>query len=74
MTEPCPICAEWRYISIVKVCPICGALGGLREMTSAAEEYNRRYEFQRLWEIGTFEQIWDAIAPLPADTRRHLLP
>ncbi len=25
MSEPCPICAEFRYISIVKVCPICGS-------------------------------------------------
>jgi hypothetical protein len=25
MTKPCPICAEFRYISLVKVCPICGA-------------------------------------------------
>jgi hypothetical protein len=21
------------------------------------------YEFQRLWETGTFEQVWDAITP-----------
>jgi hypothetical protein len=61
--EPCPICAEWRYISIVKVCPICGAPGKLQEVKDTAEAYLRRLEFQRVWETGTFEQIWDAITP-----------
>jgi len=36
-------------------------------MMSAAEEYNRRFEFQRLWETGTFEQIWDSIIPLSVE-------
>jgi hypothetical protein len=63
MTEPCPICAEWRYISLVQVCPICGAPGKKQELASAAEAYLRRLEVQRLWETGTFEQIWDDIRP-----------
>jgi hypothetical protein len=61
MTEPCPICAEFRYISLVKICPICGAPGKSQEVRDAAEEYIRRFEFERLWETGTFEQIWDSI-------------
>jgi hypothetical protein len=39
MTEPCPICAEWRYISLVKVCPICGEAGGLEELNTLAEAF-----------------------------------
>jgi translation initiation factor 2 beta subunit (eIF-2beta)/eIF-5 len=34
--QPAPICAEWRYISLVKVCPICGAPGKNQELMSAA--------------------------------------
>jgi hypothetical protein len=49
----CPTCAEWRYISLVNVCPICKAPG----KSHAAEE------FLRVWETGTFEQMWDSIRP-----------
>jgi hypothetical protein len=70
MTEPCPICAEYRYISLVRVCPICGLPGRLHEIKDAADDFIRRYEFQRLWETGTFEEVWDAIIPLPVDARR----
>jgi hypothetical protein len=66
VTKPCPICAEWQYISIVKVCPICGAPGKLQEVEDTAEE------FLRLWETGTFEQIWDVIIPLPYCRERPL--
>lgn len=59
MTKPCPICAEWRYISLVKKCPICGAKGKKDEVRDAATE------FMKIWETGTFEQMFDAIIPLP---------
>lgn len=59
MTEPCPICAEFRYISLVTKCPICGAPGKKDEVRDAATE------FMKLWETGTFEEVWDAIIPLP---------
>jgi hypothetical protein len=51
------------YISLVTVCPICGAPGKQDDVRAAAEDFTRRYEFQRLWETGTFEQVWDAITP-----------
>lgn len=50
-TEPCPICAEWRYKSLVAICPICGEKGGLEEVDDLASD------FLRLWQTGTFEQI-----------------
>jgi hypothetical protein len=56
-TETCPICAEWKYKSLVKVCPICGEKGGLDEVQDIASD------FLKLWETGTFEQMWDAIRP-----------
>jgi hypothetical protein len=40
-TEPCPICAEWRYISLVKICPICKEPGGLEEVGNLAAEFMR---------------------------------
>jgi hypothetical protein len=66
-TKPCPICAEWRYISLVKICPICGAPGKSSELSSTAEAYLRRLEVQKLCEGGTFEEIWDSIIPATAD-------
>jgi hypothetical protein len=57
MTEPCPICAEFRYISLVKICPICGAKGKKDEVRDAATE------FMKLFETGTDEEVWDAIIP-----------
>ncbi len=38
-TEPCPICAEWRYKSLVEICPICKSEGGLRELDEIAEAF-----------------------------------
>ena len=73
MTEPCPICAEFRYISIVKICPICGAPGKLQEVNNAAEEYLRRLEFKRVWGHGTFEELWDAIKPAPYGWYGHAI-
>jgi hypothetical protein len=53
----CPICAEWKYKSLVKTCPICGGPGGIGEVNDLATN------FMRLWETGTFEEVWDAIIP-----------
>jgi len=39
MTESCPICSEWRYISLVRVCPICKAPGKLEELDDIAEAF-----------------------------------
>lgn len=59
----CPICSDWKYKSLVKTCPICGGEGGLNEVRDLATD------FMKLWETGTFEQIWEAIpdrtTPLP---------
>jgi hypothetical protein len=40
---PCPICAEWRYISLVKICPICKKPGGLKEVDDLATEFMRAF-------------------------------
>jgi hypothetical protein len=40
----CPVCAEFRYSSLVSVCPICGAPGKSREVRDAAEEFLRYFE------------------------------
>jgi hypothetical protein len=42
-TKPCPICAEWRYISLVKICPICKKRGGLEEVDDLATEFMRAF-------------------------------
>jgi hypothetical protein len=42
-TKPCPICAEWRYISLVKICPICKKPGGLKEVNDLATEFMRAF-------------------------------
>jgi hypothetical protein len=68
MTKPCPICAEFRYISLVKVCPICGAPGKLQEVKDTAEEFLKQLESQ------SFQEMWDAIIPLEADTAPHTCP
>ena len=67
MTEPCPICVEWRYISIVKVCPICGAPGKIGELRDAAEEFLKQLESEN------FEEMWDAIKPLPYGSYGHAI-
>jgi hypothetical protein len=67
MTDPCPICAEWHYISLVKVCPICGSPGKLQEVSDTAEEYLRRLEFKRIWGTETFEELWNSIKPAATD-------
>jgi hypothetical protein len=74
MTEPCPICSEFRYISLVSVCPLCGAQGKKNEVKSTAEEYLRRLEAQRIWDAGTFQQIWDSIPDLPYGTQTQRSP
>jgi hypothetical protein len=42
-TKPCSICAEWRYISLVKICPICKEPGGLEEVDDLATEFMRAF-------------------------------
>lgn len=66
-TEPCPICSEFRYISLVRVCPICGAPGKLPEVSDTAEKFLRRLEIKRIWETVNFEEIWESIKPARAD-------
>jgi hypothetical protein len=49
MTEPCPICAQWKYSSLVAVCPICGAPGKLKEIDEIADEFLRELELMKPW-------------------------
>jgi hypothetical protein len=42
--KTCPICAEFRYISLVKVCPICGAPGKLHEVDEIADEFLKQFK------------------------------
>jgi len=39
----CPICSEWKYRSLVEICPICGAEGGLKEVDGLADDFLKAY-------------------------------
>jgi hypothetical protein len=45
-SEPCPICAEFRYISLVNVCPICNAPGKLKDVDDIADDFLRTLELK----------------------------
>lgn len=46
----CPICSEWRYKSLVKVCLICGRPGGLDEVAGLVNDFLRRLELDKVVE------------------------
>ena len=39
MKQPCPICSRPEYISLVQVCPLCGAKGTKQEIDALCLEY-----------------------------------
>jgi hypothetical protein len=45
MKKPCPICARHKYISLVDICPICGAPGTKAEIDALCLEYMAAYEW-----------------------------
>ena len=44
----CPLCSEWRYRQLVKICPLCLAPGGLHEVEDLAGDFIRQFEAARL--------------------------
>jgi hypothetical protein len=47
MKKLCPICARHKYISLVDICPICGAPGTKAEIDALCIEYMAAYEWER---------------------------
>jgi hypothetical protein len=60
--KPCPICADWKYKSLVKTCPICGGEGGLNEVNDLAAQFMLEQVFEDM-EAG--RKVWDKPYPCP---------
>jgi hypothetical protein len=41
--RPCPICAEWRLISLVTTCPICKSPGAKPELDALILKFTQQY-------------------------------